>query len=73
MKKISIIGAALVLLGTGFQSANAGLLGMPLNLRAAIAQVDLDGSASTAIFRQQSCGLFYTDDVLTGPLLVSSC
>jgi hypothetical protein len=68
MKKISIIGATLVLLlCTGFQSANAGLLGMPLNLRAAITQADLDGSASPAIFR------LHADDVLTGPLHVSSC
>jgi hypothetical protein len=71
MKKISTIGAALVLLGIGFQSANAGLLGMPLNLKAAIAQVELNGSASTAI-RQQFL-FFYTDDLLAGPLLLSSC
>jgi hypothetical protein len=70
MKKISTIAAALVLLGIGFQSANAGLLGMPLNLKAAIGQVD--GSASSGIFQQQF-QFFYTDDVLTGPLLVSSC
>jgi hypothetical protein len=72
MKKISTIAAALVLLGAGFQPTNAGLLGMPLNLKAAIVQVDLDESASTAIFRQQF-PFFYTDDVLTGLLLVSSC
>ena len=73
MKKISTIGAGLVLLATGLQSANAGLLGMPLNLRAAIVQADLDGSASTAIFRRQSCPFFYADEVLIGPLLVSNC
>lgn len=73
MKKISTIGAALMLLCAGLQSANAGLLGMPLNLRAAIAQSDLDGFASTAILRQQSCQFFYTDNVLTGPLLFSIC
>jgi hypothetical protein len=70
MKKISTIAAALILLGIGIQSANAGLLGMPLNLKAAIGQVD--GSASPGIFRQQF-QFFYTDDVLTGPLLVISC
>lgn len=73
MKKTFTIGIALLLLCIGFQSAYASLLGMPLNLRAAIEQVDLNGSASTAIFRNQSCGFFYTDDVLTGPVLVSSC
>jgi hypothetical protein len=38
-----------------------------------VVQVDLDGSASTAIFRQPSFQLFYIDDVPTGSLLVSSC
>jgi hypothetical protein len=70
MKKTSTIGAALVLLCIGFQSADAGLLGMPLNLRATIEQADLDGSAASAIFQQP---FRYTGDVLTGPLLVSSC
>jgi hypothetical protein len=73
MKKISTIGAALVLLCTGFQSANAGLLGLPLNLRAAITQADLDGPASTAIVQQPSYRFFYTDDLLTEPLLVIGC
>ena len=73
MKKISTISAAVVLLCAGFQSANAGLAGMPLNLRAAIAVADLDGSASSPIFRQPSFRFFYTDDVLIGSLLVSSC
>jgi hypothetical protein len=70
MKKISTIAVALMLLGIGFQSANAGLLGMPLNLKAAIGQVD--GSALSGIFPQQF-QFFYTDDVLTGSLLVSRC
>jgi hypothetical protein len=68
MKKTSTIAAALVLLCAGLQSANAGLLGMPLNLKAAIEQADLD--RSPAIFQQQ---FFYTGDVITDALLVSSC
>jgi hypothetical protein len=71
MNKISTIATALMLLCSNFQSANAGLLGMPLNLKAAILQVNLDGSASTPIFRQQF-QFFYTDDVLSGSL-ISSC
>jgi hypothetical protein len=72
MKKTSTIGIVLVLLCGGFQSATAGLLGMPLNLRAAIEQVDFDGSASPAIFRSRS-GEFCTDENLTGPILVDNC
>ena len=72
MNKISTIGAALVWLCFGFQSANAGLLGMPLNLKATLAQAEPDRSASPAIFGGQFF-LFYAGDVLTGPLSVSSC
>jgi hypothetical protein len=42
MKKTSTIGTVLVLC-IGFQPANAGLLGMPLNLKAVMAQAELDG------------------------------
>jgi hypothetical protein len=72
MNKTFTIGVALVLLGIGFQSANASLLGMPLNLKATVAQADRDQSASPAIFRGEFF-LFYAGDVLAGPLSVSSC
>jgi hypothetical protein len=73
MKKISTVIAALSLLAAGLQSADAGLLGMPLNLKPSIEQTGFDGSASPAILQYQSCHFFYTDDVFTGLLLVSSC
>jgi hypothetical protein len=72
MNKTFTIGAALVLLCIGFQSANANLLGMPLNLKATLAQADPDRSASPAVFRGEFF-LFYAGDLLAGPLLVSSC
>jgi hypothetical protein len=72
MNKTFTTGAALVLLCFGFQSANASLLGMPLNLKVTAAQADPDRSASPAIFRGQFF-LFYAGDVIAGPLLVSSC
>ena len=62
-KKISILTAALVALGTGLHSASAGLIGMPLNLKVAIESHDVDG---------QACQ-FYTDDVFTGPVLIMGC
>jgi hypothetical protein len=72
MKKSFTIGAALLLLCVGFQSANASLLGMPLNLKASLAQADPDQSVSPAIF-QGPFFLLYAGDVLAAPLLVSSC
>jgi hypothetical protein len=72
MNKTFTIGAALVWLCMSLQSANAGLLGMPLNLKATLAQAEPDQSNSPAIFRGQFF-LFYAGDVLTGTLLVSSC
>jgi len=72
MNRTITIGAALVLLCIGFQSANASLLGMPLNLKPTTAQADPDRSASPAIFRGQFF-LFYAGDVLARPLSVSSC
>jgi hypothetical protein len=72
MKKTFTIGAALLLLCVGFQSANASLLGMPLNLKSSLAQANPDRPASPAIF-QGPFFLFYAGDVLADPLLVSSC
>jgi hypothetical protein len=72
MKKTFTIGFALVLLCIGFQSANASLLGMPLNLKATLAQADPDRSASPAIFGGPFF-LFYAGDLLAGPLSVSTC
>jgi hypothetical protein len=57
----------------GLQSADASLLGMPLNLKASIGQAGFYGSASPAILQCQSCHFFYTDDVLTGMLPADSC
>jgi hypothetical protein len=64
-KHISTLTAVLAALSVSFHSANAGLLGMPLNLRGAIELIEVDALAP-------SCQ-FYTDDVLTGPLLVKGC
>jgi hypothetical protein len=73
MKKISTAITALSLLCAGLQSADAGLVGMPLNLKASVGQAGLDGSASPAVLQYPSCHFFYTDDVFTGLVLVSSC
>ena len=59
-KKISILTVAVAALGVGLHSASANLIGMPLNLKAAIESRDVDG---------QTCQ-FYTDDVFAGPLLI---
>ena len=72
MNKTSTIIIALAL-ACSMPSANAGLLGMPLNLKATMEQADSDGSASSALLRYRSLQLFYSDDVLTGALLVSRC
>jgi len=64
-KTISSLTAATMAFCIGFQSADAGLLGMPLNLKVAIELNHVDAPAS-------SCQ-FYTDDVLLGPLLVKGC
>jgi len=66
MKKYtSTLTAAFAALSMSFYSANAGLLGMPLNLRVAIELIEVDALAPPC--------QFYTDDVLTGPLLVKGC
>jgi hypothetical protein len=64
-KHISTLMAAVAALSMGLHSANAGLVGMPLNLRATIGFMGGDAPAATC--------QFYTDDVLTGPLLVRAC
>lgn len=63
MKKISILTLAVAALCMGLHSASASLIGMPLNLKAAIESRDADG---------QACQ-FYTDDVFAGPLLIKGC
>jgi len=62
-KKTSILTVAVAALGVGLHSADASLIGMPLNLKAAIESRDVDG---------QTCQ-FYTDDVFAGPLLIKRC
>ena len=62
-KNIFVAAAAIATLVMGLHSASASLLGMPLNLKAAIAFQDAEVPACQ----------FYTDDVFAGPLLVKSC
>jgi hypothetical protein len=62
-RKISILTVAVVALCVGLHSASASLIGMPLNLKAAIESRDVDG---------QTCQ-FYTDDVFAGPVLIKGC
>jgi hypothetical protein len=64
-KNLFTLMAASAALCIGFQSSNASLLGMPLNLRVAIQFTDVDAPATTC--------QFYTDDVLTGSSLAKSC
>jgi hypothetical protein len=73
MNKISTLITALSLLCAGYQSADASLLGMPLNLKASIGQTGFDGPAAPAVLQHPACHFFYTDDVLTGLVLVSNC
>jgi len=60
---ISILTAAIAALWMGWHPASANLLGMPLNLKAAIALRDVNAPVCQ----------FYTDDVFAGPLLVKGC
>jgi hypothetical protein len=62
-KKISILTAVIAVLGMSEYPASASLLGMPLNLKAAIASRDT----------QEPAWQFYTDDVFAGPVLVWEC
>lgn len=62
MRKISTLAlVAAIATCIGFQTATAGPLGMPLNLRITINQIKL-GTVS-----MNSCQ-DYTDDVFTGPI-----
>lgn len=62
-KNISIVAVAIAALCSGLHPVSAGLIGMPLNLKAAIELGDVVAPACQ----------FYTDDVFTGPLLVRGC
>jgi hypothetical protein len=59
-KKISILTAAIAILGMSQHPASASLLGMPLNLKAAIESRDT----------QKPAWQFYTDDVFAGLVLI---
>jgi hypothetical protein len=61
--KISILMAATAVLGMSLYPANASLLGMPLNLKAALELRD----AQTPVCQ------FYTDDVFAGPVMLGGC
>ena len=63
MKKISILAAVITVLGTSQHPADAGLLGMPLNLKAA---VELRHT-------QEPVWPFFTDDILERPVWVWEC
>jgi hypothetical protein len=64
-KNIAIAMTTIAALCIGLIPANASLLGMPLNLKVAIESRYVDAPAPVC--------QFYTDDVLTGPLLVKGC
>jgi hypothetical protein len=72
MRKVLALAITMASPGGGFYPANAGLIGMPMNLRAAIGQVSVDAAASVPVVRSRVC-TFWTDDVVTGPLLVEGC
>jgi hypothetical protein len=58
-------GGCTVAFCVGFHSASASLLGMSLNLMVAIKLIEADAPRAS--------WQFFTDDVLTGPLLVKRC
>jgi len=62
---ISTMMGVIATLCIGLHPAGASLLGMPLNLKVAIGFRDVVAQAPVC--------QFYTDDVLTGPLLVKEC
>ena len=64
-KNISTMLAAIAALCIGSHPASTSVLGMPLNLKIAIELRDVVAPAPAC--------QFYTDDVLTGPLLVREC
>jgi hypothetical protein len=61
-KKLSILTAAIAILGMSLYPANASLLGMPLNLKAAL---ELHDTATPAY-------PFHADDVFAGPMFLVS-
>lgn len=64
-KKISTLLVATLSVCMAMHSARASLLGMPLNLKAAILLAEVDAPVAAC--------QFYTDDVLLGPVLVKGC
>jgi hypothetical protein len=64
-KNISIIITAIAAFCIGLHPASASLLGMPINPKFAIELRNVDAPAPACEF--------YTDDVLTDPLLVKGC
>lgn len=62
-KKISILAAVIAILGISQYPASAGLLGMPLNLKAAIESRDA----------QKPAWQFYNGDVFADPVLIWEC
>ena len=63
----TLVAATIVCIG--WQPANAGLLGMPLHLRAAIEAVNPGAeSVGRALFFPR-----HTDDFLTGPIVLTEC
>jgi hypothetical protein len=65
MRTISIL-TALTVFCFGSQSADAGFLGMPLNLKAVIEHVEFDAPAAS----DKPSGEFLNDDALIGSALV---
>jgi hypothetical protein len=66
MKKyISVVMTAMAVLFMGLHPASAALLGMPLNLKAAIELRHVNAPAPA--------WEFHTDDVLIGQVLVRDC
>ena len=59
-KKISILTTAIAILGMSQSPAGASLLGMPLNLKAAIESRDA----------QKPAWQFYSDDIFAVPVLI---
>ena len=62
-EKICILTAAVAVFGMSLCPASASLLGMPLNLKAALELRDT----------QTPAWQFYTDDVFEGPVLIWEC
>ena len=69
MRKL-VLAAMLATLGLGLQPATAGLIGMPLNLLAAVEHIGA-GEPAMAVSPSGACG--WTDDVWSGPVRVHLC